>query len=124
MRSETAVGVVDAQVEAELGSRGEHAIRLVGALGDQVINEDRGVGLGAIEDERCVIAYFKSCVNARHQALAGGFFVAAGAVNLASQEEVGDLFGFEGAFEFGGVDGIVLDGVTRAQHIGVLQAGD
>ena len=43
MRREAAVGVVDAQVEAVLGARGEHAIGLVGALGDQVVDEDTGV---------------------------------------------------------------------------------
>ncbi len=50
--SQAAVGVVDPQMQAELGARGKHAVRLVGALADQVIDQDRGVGLGAIEDQR------------------------------------------------------------------------
>ena len=52
MRSQALVGVVDAQVQAELRARGEHAVRLVGALGDQVVDQDAGVGLGAVERER------------------------------------------------------------------------
>ena len=32
VRGETAVGVIDAQVQPELGSRGEHTVGLVGAL--------------------------------------------------------------------------------------------
>ena len=32
VRRESAVGVVDAQVQAELGARGEHPVGLVGAL--------------------------------------------------------------------------------------------
>ena len=52
VRSEAAVGVVDAQVQAELGARGEHAVGLVGALADEVVDEDAGVGFGAIESER------------------------------------------------------------------------
>src|SRR6185437_14108871 len=51
MRRETDVGVVDAQVQAELGARGEHAVRLVGALGDEVVDEDAGVALGTVERE-------------------------------------------------------------------------
>ncbi len=51
VRGEAAVGVVDAEVEAELGARGEHAVGLVGALGDEVVDEDADVGLGAVERE-------------------------------------------------------------------------
>ena len=50
--SKAAVGVVDPQVQAEFGARSEHAVGLVGALADQVVDQDRGVGLGAIEDQR------------------------------------------------------------------------
>ena len=46
MRREPNIRVIDAQVQAEFGARGEHAIRLVGALGDQVLDEDAGVGIG------------------------------------------------------------------------------
>src|SRR6185437_14332537 len=47
VRGETDVGVIDAQVQAELRTRGEHAIGLIGSLRDQVVDEDAGVGLGA-----------------------------------------------------------------------------
>ncbi len=48
---EAGVGVVDAEVEAELGARGEHAVGLVGAFADEVVDEDAGVGFGAVEGE-------------------------------------------------------------------------
>ena len=51
VRGEAGVGVVDAEVQAELGARGEHAVGLVGALGDEVVDEDAGVGFGAVEGE-------------------------------------------------------------------------
>ena len=51
VRREADVGVVDAEVEAELGARGEHAVGLVGALADEVVDEDAGVGFGAVEGE-------------------------------------------------------------------------
>ena len=63
-------------------------------------------------------------VDAGHQALAGGFFVARGAVDLAGEEQAGDFLGFERALEFRGIDGVVFDGVAGAQHLGVLEAGD
>ena len=88
VRGEAAVRVVDAQVQAELGARGEHAVGLVGALGDEVVDEDAGVGLGAVERERRFAA--SRCqrgVDAGHQALAGGLLVAAGAVDLAGEVE-------------------------------------
>src|ERR1700722_12996033 len=124
VRGQAAVGVVDPEVEAKLGARGEHAIGFVGALGDQIIDENRGVGFGAIQNQRRVLLYLECGVDASHQSLAGSLFVAAGAVDLAGQEKVGDLFGFEGAFEFGRVDGVVFDGVTRPQHVGILEARD
>ncbi len=63
-------------------------------------------------------------VDARHQALAGGLFVAAGAVDLSAEKEARDLLGLERAFEFGGIDGVVFDGVARPQHVGIFEAGD
>ncbi len=63
-------------------------------------------------------------VDAGHDALAGGLLVAAGAVDLAGEEEAGDGLDLEGAVELGGVDGVVLDGVAGAEHLGVLEAGD
>ena len=51
VRGEAGVGVVDAEVEAELGAGGEHAVGLVGAFGDEVVDEDAGVGFGAVEGE-------------------------------------------------------------------------
>ena len=63
-------------------------------------------------------------VDAGHQALAGGFFVAGGAVDLAAEEQAGDLARLERALEFSGIDRVVLDGVAGAQHLGVFEAGN
>ena len=52
MRGEAGVGVVDTEVKAELGAGGEHAVGLVGAFADEVVDEDAGVGFGAVEGER------------------------------------------------------------------------
>ena len=63
-------------------------------------------------------------VDAGHEALARGLFVAGGAVDLAGEVEAGDGLHAQAAVELGGVDGVVLDGVAGAQHLGVLEAGD
>jgi hypothetical protein len=87
MGSEAAVGVVDAQVQAELGARGEHAVRLVGALGDEVVDEDAGVAFGAVHGEGRLAFEPERGVDAGHDSLAGRLFVAAGAVDLAGEVE-------------------------------------
>ena len=124
MGSEAAVGVVDAQVQAELGARGEHAVRLVGSLADEIVDEDRRVGLAAVERERRLAFDGERGVDSGHESLAGGFFVSAGAIDLSAEIEAADFAGFERAFELGGIDRVVLDGVAGAQHLGVLEAGN
>src|SRR6266496_842144 len=83
MRSEAAVGVVDPQMQAELGARSEHAVWLVRPLRDQVVDQDRSVGFGAVEDQRRLVLHFQSGIDSRHQALARSFFISGGAVDLA-----------------------------------------
>ena len=121
---EAAVGVVDAEVEAELGAGGEHAVGLAGSLADEVVDEDGGVGFAAVEGERRLAFDGEGGVDAGHESLAGGFLVAAGAVDLSGEVEAADFAGFEGALELGGVDGVVLDGVAGAEHLGRFEAGD
>ena len=45
------VGVVLTQEETVFSTAREHTVRLVGALGDKVVNEDTKIGLVAAEDE-------------------------------------------------------------------------
>jgi hypothetical protein len=50
------VGVVLAQLQPVLGARGEHAVGLAGALGDQIVDQHPGVGLiaaGVMPGMRC-----------------------------------------------------------------------
>src|SRR2546428_79673 len=70
-----AVGIVNAQVQAKFGARGEHAVRLIRPLADEVVNQDADVGLGAVQHQRRLALDLERRVDARHQALAGGFFV-------------------------------------------------
>src|SRR5713226_3916908 len=124
MRRQAAVGIVNAKMEAELGARGEHSVRLVGALGNEVIDQDRRIRLGAIEDEWWLTLYFQASIDARDNSLAGGFLVSAGAVDLAGEEEAFNLLCLKRAFQFGGIDRIVFNGVAGTEHLRVLEAGN
>ena len=66
VRRQAAIGVVDAQVEAEFGSRGEHPIRFVGALRDQVVDQDGGVSFGAVQNQRRLLLYLQGGVDSCH----------------------------------------------------------
>ena len=68
--------------------------------------------------------HFQGRVDAGHDALAGGFFVAGGAVDLSGEEEAGDFLGLERAMKFGRIDRIVFDGVAGTHHFGVFEAGN
>src|ERR1035437_7769123 len=85
--SKPAGGVVNAQMQPELRPRGKHAVRLVRPLADEVVDEDGGVGLGAVEDQRRLALHLQRRVDARHDALPRRFFVAAGAVDLAGKKQ-------------------------------------
>src|SRR5438093_10074603 len=86
---ETGIGVIDAQVQPKFGARGEHAVGLVRALGDQVVNQDSGVAFGPADDQRVSAPKRASGVEAGDQALATGFLVARSAVDLPCQVQPG-----------------------------------
>ena len=81
--------------QAVFGTAGEHAVRLVGALGDEIVDEDADVALVASDDQRRLLADLVHGVDTGKQALRRGFFVAGRAIDLAGEEEVFDLLGFE-----------------------------
>src|SRR5262245_57564934 len=118
VRSESLVGVVNAQMQPELGARGEHAIGLVGSLADEVVNQNRGVSFGAVENQRRLALDLEPGIDAGHQSLAGGFFITRRAVDLSGKKQALDLLGLERPLELSGIDAVVLDGVARTQHLG------
>ena len=117
---EALVGVVGAEGEAEFGAAGEHAVGFGGGFGDEVVDHDADVGLVAGEDEAVGALDFAGGVDSGDEALAGGFFVAGGAVDLAGEEEAVDEAGFEGCADLMGGGEVVFDGVTEAEDFGVF----
>ena len=104
-------------MQAELRTRCEHAVRLVRAFADEIVDQNRSVALGAIENE-CWLAFeLKRGVDARHNALACRFLVARSTVDLSRQEQALDLLGLKRALKLGRIDGVVFDRVSRPQHL-------
>ncbi len=118
------VGVVLPQKEPVLGERGEHAVGLLCAARDQVVNEHADVCLVAAEHERLFALELSCGVYACHDALGGRLLVAACAVDLACQKQPLDGLCFEARPELGGRHEVVLDRVAVAHDLRALHAGD
>ncbi len=93
-------------------------------LADQVVNQNAGVGFAAVEHEGRLALDVQRGIDAGHQPLAGGFFIAGGPVDLSGEIEAGDALHGQRMIEFGCVDGVVLDGVSGTEHFRIFQAGD
>ena len=114
-RRQALVGVVAAQMQPMLGAAGEHAVRLGRRLGDQVVDQHADVRLVAPQDE---IGYaaggVSGGVDAGDEALGGGLFVAAGAVDLPGEEQAGDLLRLQRRADLRRPDHVVFDRVAVA----------
>ena len=118
------VGVVLPVEQAVLGAGGHHPVGLVGALGDQVVNEHPDVPLVPAEDQGLLALNFQRGVHAGNKALNGGLLIAGGAVELSRPVQAGDFFCLQGGLQLGGVHAVVLDSVGAPGHLRPLQAGD
>ena len=112
LRREARVGVVLTQKDAILGAGGEHAVRLVYALCDQIIDENAYISLVAVQDYGRVSSALAGRVDACHQSLSRCFLVARGAVYLSREVECFDFLRFQRVLELRGVEVIVLNGIT------------
>ena len=63
-------------------------------------------------------------VYAGHNTLSRSFLITCGSVDLTSQEQVFDYFGFEGKIQLCRVEIVVFDGVCRFENLGILKSGD
>ena len=110
------VGVVFAQLQAELGAAGEHAVRLGHP---RVIKSSTSTPRWAWS--RRGLQPSRSCtqpgVDASQAALCGGLFVAGGAVDLAGEEQTGDVFAFQRGFQRTRIKIIVFDGVAGRRMV-------
>ena len=82
-RRQTLVRVVDPQMKPELGAGREHTIRLVGALVNQVVDQNTDVAIGPLNHQWLRSAHVPRGIQSGDQTLARCFFIARGAVDLA-----------------------------------------
>ena len=118
------VGVVLPQHQAVLAAGGHDAVGLLGALGDEVVDEGADVALRALEDEVPLALEFPRGVDPRREALDGGLLIAGGAVELPRPVEAGDLPVLQRRLQSLGVDAVILDGVGGPGHLRPPQARD
>src|SRR5260370_14797470 len=109
-------------MKEKLSPRGEHTVRLIGALADQVINQDTGVAFCSPDNHRRQALEPACGVNTSDDALTGGLFVSRCPVDLASEIKIGDALHFQAVIELPRIDGVVCDRIAGADHFGVLQA--
>ena len=116
------VGIVFAQAQAVLGATGEHAVRFLHALGDQIVDQHAQIRLGAARYPGFLVLRQQGRIQARQHALRGRFLVAGGAVDLAGEEQARHGLRFQRGFQAARVKVIVFDGVAGAQDVGVFHA--
>ena len=80
------VGVVGAQRQPVFGARGEHAIGLADAAGDEIVDHHPEIGFGAVEARGAAPAGLARGVDPGDQALRGRLLVAGRAVDLAGED--------------------------------------
>ena len=61
-------------------------------------------------------------IDAGHQALTGGFFIACGAIDLAREEKASKLLGLQTSFQLGRREEVVLNRVAGTEHLGFLES--
>src|SRR5215469_1132999 len=69
-RREALVRIIDPEMETKLGPRCEHAVRLIGALGDQVVDQNARVSLRAPDHDRRPRGQAARCVDPGYDTLA------------------------------------------------------
>lgn len=121
---EAHIGAVVAEVEAVLGTAGEHPVRFPGPHRHQIVDEDTGVRLLAPQDQRFFPFELLRRVDPGHEPLAGGLLVAAGPIGLAGDEETGDELALQRGVEGHRVDVVILHRIGGTHDLGLLKTGD
>ena len=118
---EAKIGIILAKKNTILGTGSEHAVRLIYALINKVINENTNIGLVTTKDKRLLFHEEQMGIHTGNNSLRSGFFIAGGTIHLPCQKEVVHHFGAEGMMQELRVKVVVLDGVGRLKEHGILQ---
>ena len=118
---EPAVGVVVPQGEPVLGAAGEHAIGLVDALRDEVVDQHADVRRVALDHERLAARGGERRIRPGHDPLRRCLLVARRAVDLPGAKKPAHSLAFERHGELVGRAVVVFDGIAIAHHLGPLE---
>ena len=118
------VGVVLTQQQTVLAAAGHHAVGLIGALGDQIVDEGADIGLSPRKDQRLLAFQRQGGVDPRSKALDRRLLIARGPAELSRAVKGGNFFALQSGTQFQRIDAVVLDGVGGAHHLRPLQTGD
>ena len=120
---EACIGVVDPELKPVLGPGGEQAVGLFHTAADQVVDQHSQIGLFPAQDEGRGSLDPEGGVDPGHQALGRRLLVPGGAVDLSGQVQGLEGPCFQRGFQGGGGNGIVFDGIRRAQDPGLVEPG-
>ena len=121
-RRQTVICIVDPQVQPVFGPGGEHPVRLVRALRDEIVDHDPDVALRSRNDDRRSAQNGLRRIDPGDQSLASRLFVSRRSVDLSGKEESRQLFHLQPMIELAGIDGVVFDRIAWADHLAPSQA--
>src|SRR5581483_402883 len=120
-RCQAFIRVVDSEMESEFSPGGEHPVRLVGTLRDQIVDQNAYIALGPPDDHLRFAGQLASGIYSGHDSLAAGLLVARSAVDLTSQIKPSYRFDLQGVIQFARVYGIIFDRVAGTDHFRLLK---
>ena len=120
-RCQSPISIISPQHQAVLAAAGQHPVGLFEVFGHQIVDHCADITFFASQGHRILVAKEPGCIEASHQPLGGGLFIARGAIELTRRKQAADAFALQGGPELGGRQVVVFDGIGRAQHHTVLQ---
>ena len=115
------VGVVLPVQQAVFRAGGHDAVRLVCALGHEIVHERADIPVRAAEDHRRAPEQLERCVHARNKALHRRLLIAGRAVELTRPVETGYFLGLQRRQQLRRVDAVIFDRIGAAGHLRVLE---
>ena len=121
LRRQPLVGVVGAQRQPELSTRGEHAIGLADPVSREVVDHHPKIGFGAVEGRQLLAAGLACGIDSRQHALGRRLLVAGRAVDLSGQEQAAEPARLQRRIEPAGVDIVIFDRITGTEDARPLE---
>ena len=108
--------------QAVLTARGHHAVRFVGALGHQIVNQGPDVAVLAVQDKGALPFQLPCRVYPGNKPLYRRFLITGGAVKLPRAEKSRDFLRFQCRAKLRRVNAVILDGIRRSGHLRLFQS--